>query len=180
MENCFARESFPTEGAVSLVAARILLIAPSVGEFEPLFPEIAARVRERFALATIEALVHSLPTVVAPGIDHLRAPLFPLRRFGRDLRQTALWVAWCRRLRRRHFDAAINLDPRLSSAMLTLATNAPVRIGVAIPAHYSAGGRGPLSALYTHSLPRRGWLPALEALLGFPVEEAAEGPINNS
>src|SRR5207248_951730 len=79
-------------------------------------------------------------------------------RLGRDWRATARVLAGLRDLRRRRYDLVVDLHGQLRSALITLATGAPTRIGFDRPVR---GSRGDAARL-PEDLARHGWSGARE------------------
>jgi lipopolysaccharide heptosyltransferase II len=99
--------------------------------------------RRRFPNAHLTYLVEPLAEPVVRGNPHLSAVWTVPRRPGFQRVRDDLALA--RRLRREHFDVAIDLHGGPRSAWLTWASRAPMRIG------YTVTGR---TWMYTHAVPR--------------------------
>jgi len=142
---------------------RILLIKPSaLGDVVHTLP-VLAKLRSRYPDAQIDWLITpELADLVRHHPDLSRAVLFRRRefgRFGRDVRATVGLFRLLSTIRRARYDAVIDLHGQFRSAILTLASAAPVRIGFDRPR-----GR-PETEAVRHSLGvtgRHGWRGARE------------------
>jgi lipopolysaccharide heptosyltransferase II len=104
---------------------------------------IIRALRRQYPKAHLTYLVEPLAEPVVRGNPHLDDVLvIPLRRGLARVRDD---LAFARRLRREHFDIAIDLHGGPRSGWLTWASGAPMRIG------YTTRGR---SWMYTHVVPR--------------------------
>ncbi|HET6879773.1 MAG TPA: lipopolysaccharide heptosyltransferase II [Pirellulales bacterium] len=120
----------------SLTAAsfrRILLIKPSaVGDIVHALP-VLVRLRERYPDAQIDWFVTPENADLVrhhPALSNV--VLFDRRRysrFGRDWFATKGVLGLLGALRRNHYDLVIDLHGQLRSALFTIATGAPVRVG---------------------------------------------------
>lgn len=112
---------------------RILLIKPSaVGDIVHTLP-VLVRLRERYPDAQIDWLVTPENADLVrhhPGLSNV--VLFDRRRyarFGRDWRATKGMLGLLAAIRRAQYELVIDLHGQLRSAMFSLATGAPFRVG---------------------------------------------------
>jgi lipopolysaccharide heptosyltransferase I len=151
-------------GLRSRTFERILLIKPSaMGDVIHTIP-VLAKLRERYPAARIDWL---LTPAIADLIQHHPAlsnvVLFQRRTYARSWRS---WPALARltellwNLRRTGYDMVIDLHGQFRSALLTLVTAAPVRVGFDRPRKrtWSTSGRNLVKDAYLH-----GWTGAREA-----------------
>jgi heptosyltransferase I len=142
---------------------RILLIKPSaLGDVVHTIP-VLPKLRDRFPSAQIDWLITPENAgLVRHHPDLSNVVLFDRRKlaqFGRNWTATTEPFRLLRRLRQAHYDLVIDLHGQMRSALLTLATGAPVRIGFDRPIR-----RTPPASEH-HALrnsPRRGWTGARE------------------
>jgi lipopolysaccharide heptosyltransferase I len=140
---------------------RILLIKPSaVGDVIHTLP-VLAKLRSRYPAARIDWL---LTPPIAELIGHHPA-LSNVVRFDRGALGRG-WREWCAgvgqmlaELWRTRYDLVIDLHGQFRSAILTLATRAPVRIGFDRP---HLGPRSPVDRRLTANAYRHGWTGARE------------------
>ncbi len=129
---------------------RILIIKPSsLGDVITAIPVLRG-LRRTFPTAHIAWLVNPpLAGILAGEKDLDEVVLFDRRRFGRLARSPAVaagFVRFCRRLRRRQFDWAIDLQGLFRSGFLARATGARLRAGF-------ANARELAWIFYTHAVP---------------------------
>lgn len=115
-----------------------------IGDVVLTTPVIAA-LRRHFPTAHLAYLVEPDAAPVVRANPHLDDVIVAAPRRSSSLRRLRADLALARRLRREHFDIAIDLHGGPRSAWLTLASGAAMRIGYTIP------GR---SWMYTHVVPR--------------------------
>ncbi len=136
---------------------RILLIKPSaVGDVLHTVP-VLAKLRRRYPQARIDWL---LAPHIAEHIRHHPAlsnvVLFArhdLARFGRNWRSTSAFFQLVSRLWRTRYDLVLDLHGQFRSALFTLASGAPVRIGFdrPRPALHRGAGRRLVAEAYRHA-----------------------------
>ena len=143
--------------------SRILLIKPSalgdVVHAVPLLPKL----RARFPSAQIDwfitpenaELVQHHPALSGVVLVDRKG----LSRFGRSLAATTELVRVMEQLRRAQYDLVVDLHGQLRSALFTLATGAPVRIGFDRPIPRT---RTESQNYRLQNVPRRGWAGARE------------------
>jgi lipopolysaccharide heptosyltransferase I len=142
---------------------RILLIKPSaLGDVVHTIP-VLPKLRDRFPSAQIDWLITPENAgLVRHHPDLSNVVLFDRRKlaqFGRNWKATLEPLRLFRQLRQARYDLVIDLHGQMRSALLTLATCAPVRIGFDRPIR-----RTPPASEH-HALrnsPRRGWTGARE------------------
>jgi heptosyltransferase I len=134
---------------------RILLIKFSaLGDVVHSIP-VVHKLRRRYPAAEIDWLVRpAFADLVAGHPAVHNAIAFPRQRWGRPWREQGSRLTGLgqllSRLRSRRYDLVIDLQGQLRSALLTLATGAPVRIGFDRP-------RPELRRLATRTLPAEAW-----------------------
>lgn len=143
--------------------SRILLIKPSalgdVVHTVPLLPKL----RARFPDAQIDWCITPENAGLISRHPALSNVVFferkKLSRFGRSWSATAELVQFLKRLRRPRYELVIDLHGQLRSALMTLVTGAPVRIGFDRPIRRTR----PESQHYElRNIPTRGWSGARE------------------
>ncbi|MFO0879937.1 MAG: glycosyltransferase family 9 protein [Gemmataceae bacterium] len=149
----------PTEPLTAIRPQRILLIKPSaLGDIIHALPVLTA-LRRRFTSAHIAWAVNRVYEPLLKGHPDLDATL-PFDRGalrGGWLRASRTWLDYFRLLQREQFDLVIDLQGLLRSGLMTRATGAPRRVGL-------AGAREGARWFYTDTLPDpgRGGLHAVE------------------
>jgi lipopolysaccharide heptosyltransferase I len=160
------RSSFILDSSMNLSRRnfeRILLIKPSaVGDVIHTIP-VLAKLRTRYPEARIDWL---LTPVIAELIQHHPAlsnvVLFERRLYARSWRSCRALVELSRlviRLHQAHYDLVIDLHGQFRSALLTIASGAPVRIGFDRPRKntWASSDRKLVREAYVH-----GWTGARE------------------
>ena len=143
--------------------SRILLIKPSalgdVVHTVPLLPKLRARFPdariEWFITPENAELVRHHPALSGVVLFERRK----LPRFGRSWEATAEPVRLLKRLRQARYDLVIDLHGQLRSALITLATCSPIRIGFDRPIDRS---RSESEHHALQNVPVRGWAGARE------------------
>ncbi|MBV8141861.1 MAG: glycosyltransferase family 9 protein [Verrucomicrobia bacterium] len=147
----------------SLNFSRILLIKPSaLGDVVHTIP-VLPKLRARYPTARIDWLI----TPENAGLVHHHPDLSgvvlfdrqKLTQFGRSWTATNELLRLLGQLRQAHYDLVIDLHGQIRSALITLATGAPVRIGFARPIRRTQ----PASEHHAlRNFPRHGWTGARE------------------
>jgi lipopolysaccharide heptosyltransferase I len=143
--------------------SRILLIKPSalgdVVHTIPLLPKLRARFPDAridwFITPENAELIRHHPALSGVVLFERRK----LPGFGRSWEATAELVRLFKRLRRARYDLVIDLHGQLRSALITLATCSPVRIGFDRPI---ARSRSESEHHTLQNIPTRGWAGARE------------------
>jgi lipopolysaccharide heptosyltransferase I len=152
-----------TESLSSQDFSRILLVKPSaLGDVVHTIP-LLSKLRTRFPAAQIDWFITPENAELVryhPALSGV--VLFDRRKlagFGRSWTATTELVQLLRELRRNRYELVIDLHGQMRSALVTLATGAPVRIGFDRPVRRT---RTESAHHKLRNLPRRGWAGARE------------------
>jgi heptosyltransferase I len=143
--------------------SRILLIKPSaLGDVVHTIP-VLPKLRARFPLAQIDWLITPENAgLVRHHPDLSGVVLFDRRKFakfGRNCNATTEPLRLLRELRHARYELVIDLHGQMRSALITLATGAPVRVGFDRPIRRTR----PVSGHHAlRNFPRHGWTGARE------------------
>lgn len=142
---------------------RILLVKPSaLGDVLHTIP-LLPKLRARFPSAQIDWFITPENAELVRHHPALSSTILfdrkKLARFGRNWSATTELVRLANQLRQARYELVIDLHGQMRSALITLATGAPVRIGFDRPVSRS---RTQSEHYELHNLPRRGWAGARE------------------
>jgi heptosyltransferase I len=154
-----------TESLTSQNFSRILLIKPSaLGDVVHTIP-VLPKLRARFPAARIDWLITPENAgLVGDHPDLSGVVLFNRRKFaqlGRDWTATTEPLRLLGQLREANYDLVIDLHGQMRSALMTLATGAPVRVGFGRPVR-RLRARSTTEHHVLRNVPRHGWTGARE------------------